>query len=210
VTHRADRVLIVCTGPSVENIAFPPLPGVTTIVVNGALEWHPAPDIFFSLDPSNYVRRLVRHRPARVAAYLAVPGDYGTPGARVVAHRDAPERGVTYLRRSTGGGYLGACYRLSDDPRAIHTGNSAWGALGLAWHMGAARVAFLGLDGTTDRYAYLPGCPVTSFDHLPGLFESSVPQLEARGVLVVNGSRRSCVTCFPRLEASETFGWLLE
>src|SRR5690606_40798661 len=45
--------------------------------------------------------------------------------------------------RATGG--------LSEDPAAINTGNSGFGALGLAYHMRHMRIALLGIYGRQER-----------------------------------------------------------
>lgn len=210
MTQRALRVLIVATGPSAAGVDLSDIPRrVHVIVVNDAITWCPIVDSFFTLDPSDHVRGLLADRRDGVRYYMAVPDDYGTPDARIVSHRPAPEIDVHFLRRIEGDGAYRAAAGLSVDPAGVHTGNSAYGALGLAFHMGARRVAFVGLDGTTDRYAYRDGRPRTDFDHLPGLFASAVPQLEAAGVAVRNGSPESRVTCWPRVEGDAAVRWVL-
>ena len=98
---------------------------------------------------------------------------------------------------------------LSEDPGAIHTGNSGWGALGLAYHMRPRKVALLGVDanGAGHAYADIPQRP-GELDHLPLLFVSACGQLEARGIQVRNGSPESNVTCWPRVEANAALRWL--
>lgn len=207
---RADRVLIVASGPSVEGAPLHRVPSdVHIIAVNGAVIFCPRVDSFFSLDPSTQVRALLRSRRPGVAYYLAVPDDYGMPRARMESHRPPREAGVTFLRRVAGSdGPYGSKFGLADDPDAIHTGNSAYGALGLAWHMKPARVAILGVDGTNTGYAYLPGDPRPQFSHLAELFASTAPQLEAAGVSVRNGSPESVVTCWPRSSATVAIDWI--
>lgn len=209
VEGHEPRVLIVANGPSAAGVDIPDDLDAHVIVVNGALEWCRPADAFFTLDPSEYVRSLVA-RGGDIDFYMAVPEDYGTSNAFVQSHRAPAEPYVTYLRRVTGDGVRGACGTLATDPGEIHTGNSAWGALGVAWHLGAERVAFIGLDCTRDPYPYTGGSPRHDFDHVPDLFASAVPQLEARGVTVLNGSPRSMVTCFPRVEAGVALEWLVD
>jgi len=97
---------------------------------------------------------------------------------------------------------------LSEDPTKIHTGNSAYGALGLAYHLGFEKLVFIGLDAGGDH------CDGTqqimkdvAFAHLNELFTSALPQVEGR---VVNASPNSTVDCFPRMTHEEAIKWLME
>ena len=210
VTEQHDRILIVASGPSVQGVDLTAVPPrVHVIAVNGAIEWCPVVDSFFSLDPSPYVRRLVRTPRPGVHYYMAVPDSYGERDAPCISHRDAPDAHITYLRRLVGGGYLSARNALSEDPGAIHTGNSGWGALGLAYHMRPRKVALLGVDANGAGHAYvdIPQRP-GELDHLPLLFASACDQLEARGIQVRNGSPESNVTCWPRVDANAALRWL--
>lgn len=202
------RVAIVASGPSMRGVKIPRLPGVLVIAVNGAIEWCKTADWFFSLDPSPYVRGLVSSPRPGVRYWMAVPDEYGNPRASRAAHRWPRLEHVTYLRRLTGDGVRGSCFGLSEDPGAINTGNSAYGALGLAYHQRPERIALFGVDATQSGYAYLPGQPRWSLAHLPALFESAVPQLA--GIEVVNGSARSRVDCFPRVSPQAAIAWLTE
>jgi len=120
-------------------------------------------------------------------------------------HRIDPPGGVVYLRRIRGTG-------LSNDTRAVTTGNSAFAALGLAWHYGASRVAMLGVDCNAEPYAMeQPGRPLqrNGFEHLPRLFASAVAQLGSRDIQVMNGSKFSKVSCFERCPPGRAIEWLL-
>jgi len=60
---------------------------------------------------------------------------------------------------------------INQTPGHINTGNSAWGALGLAWHLGLRDVAFIGVDANDG-----PRCEGGNSDnlsHLPMLFASA-------------------------------------
>lgn len=213
--YRMSRVLIVCNGPSAEGVTLPTLPGrAHVIAVNGAINWLPHVNSFFSLDPSEYVRGLLRKRRPDVVYWLAVPDDYGMPTARLKQHRRPAEPWVNYLHRKTGDGFRGACPTLSGRFGDIHTGNSGYGALGLAYLMRARKIAFIGLDGGGDRYVFMPADgplkPCPPFDYLPDLFASAVPQLDGTGVQVVNGSPDSAIDCWPRMDPSAAVEWLLK
>lgn len=219
VTQRASRILIVASGPSatdldIELVAKAKKAGVYILGVNRSWAWCRHLSGWFTLDPDYLVMRYLYEDIGRgkVQRYAAVPADYGQPDARVKYHRDMPRfGGVIYLQRIQGIGPMKSQPTLCTNPRAIHTGNSAWGALGLAYHMGPDRIGLIGVDAIKDAgYAHLPGCPRYPFHHLPVLFESAVPQLGEKGIEVRNGSPDSLVTCFPRYKPNAVVEWLME
>ena len=101
---------------------------------------------------------------------------------------------------------------LSDDPGSLATGgHSGYQAINLAVHLGAARIVLLGYDlqatGGQDHF-HGPHQHGHSRGNLPfGLFQHHFPSivapLEARGVTVVNASRATALTLFPRLTLTE-------
>ncbi|EPK3323113.1 hypothetical protein JAG44_000769 [Citrobacter koseri] len=64
---------------------------------------------------------------------------------------------------------------LSEKKTQIHSGNSAWGALGLAHHLGFTDVALVGVDATSERR--IGGGLPNNLSHLPLLFASALPQI---------------------------------
>lgn len=97
---------------------------------------------------------------------------------------------------------------LSLDPHLIHFGaNSGYQALNLALHFGARRVLLLGFDmqPTNGRLHWHPDHPTglnnpdeTRFALWNANFGTVRPDLEKAGVEVVNCSRETALTCFPR------------
>lgn len=215
VGTRAERVAILASGPSLrgidpDQIARARAAGVHVIAINASLAWFPEVDSWFTLDPDARMLPFMTAARPGVARFVAVPGDYGTRRARVAYHRIAPPRGITYLHRLSGNGPFSALYELSEKDDAINTGNSAYGGLGLAYHMAPARLGLFGVDASNERYAFGRGRPKLSLKHMPDLFASALPQLEARGIEVVNGSPGSGVACFPRMPAPAALDWLTE
>jgi len=217
VTVLSDRVLIVAGGPSLReldlNILRDPAFGqINIIAINRAIDWLPRVTSFFSVDPNAWLYAKLTEGGLRpgVAYYLAVPNDYGTPTARMVDHRVTPISGIIYLRRFLGPGPLSAKYGLTLASRGVNTGNSCYGALGLAYHMLPKKIAILGLDGTRAAYAYGPGAPSGSLQHLPRLFASATFDLERKKIQVVNGSPGSLITCFPIFRPKRALEWLVE
>lgn len=170
------RAIIVGSGPSA--LGFRPPDDVAIFAVNGAIEWLPRADYFFTLDPSADNLRRLDNPVAGVRYFAAVPGQVLLPGhvtrlIRVSARGpEPPAHGSPqwWLWRWS------AVPGLSDKPGHIHSGNSAYGALGLAYQMGFTRVALLGVDGTTEPRIEggRPGC----LAHLPLLFASARSQID--------------------------------
>lgn len=193
-----DKVVVVGSGPSLRDIAPNEITrcGATVIAVNGAIDWLGAADYWFTLDLSQ-INMVRAQNQVEGCQYVVVEPKYRT---RL--------RDITVLRRIVGDklGKARAPGGLSEDPGAINTGNSGFGALGLAYHMRPGKIAILGVDGKQERR--VDGGMPRSLEHLPELFATAVPQLEAAGIGVVNGSPESAVTCFPRMTPREAIAWL--
>ncbi len=101
---------------------------------------------------------------------------------------------------------------LERDPSGLRTGrNSTYQAVNLAVHLGASRVLLLGLD-----MGHSPCGPKYFFGHRPSdqqvqspwasmllLWPTLVAPLLALGIAIVNCSRVTAVTCFPRQSLRE-------
>ncbi len=200
---------IVATGPSAYGVDFRKLsPDVHVIAVKGAIHSLQTVDSWITVDANERTREhMMRQRRFGVDYYAAVPADYGQPNARLLWHRNEPEKDIHYLhrigvdRRGTPG--------LSEDRTAISTGNSAYGALGLAYHMRPRRIGLFGVDCTQAQYGIGgPGHPRGRLDHVPSLFLSAMPQLLSRGIEVILGSPNSKVLCFTRMNPRDVITWL--
>jgi hypothetical protein len=207
VEVRVRVLAIVASGPSLAGFDFSALTGVPIIAVNSAVLHCPA-RYWITIDPNHQQLRLMRKPRPGVLYYAGVPPDYGP---RSVHHpfRVPLLEHVHYLRRVQAPG-------LSEDAATIHSGNSAFAALGLAYHMGAERVALFGVDGTREPYFYArpnedwtSSRPTHRIGLMPELFESALVQLRARRVEVVNGSPASRVSCFPTMAPAEAASWLV-
>lgn len=209
VEHTAERVVIIASGPSLRRADLTVPDHVTTIAVNGALP-HVRADFWFTLDTSKENRALMRTAVTRTETvfYAAVRDNFGDPETTPRHLRAKPEERVRYLQKFTGDGAKGSLRGLSEDPSGIHAGNSAYGALGLAYLMGAKRIALLGVDGAArSGYAWNEVRQPRDLQHLPWLFSTAAEQLRARGVRVVVGSPRSSVKCWPRMKPEEAIAW---
>src|SRR5690606_1256412 len=81
---------------------------------------------------------------------------------------------------------------LSEDKKYIHTGNSAYGALGFAYHMGAMRALLVGIDATNDER--VEGGRPNNLSHLPILFQSALDQIDIASAGKLEGIKNMSVS----------------
>lgn len=145
------------------------------IAVNGAIEWLSRADYFFTLDPSPANLNRIQHRRKGVkycAAGLATPVQGVTHFQRIAWRGEEPAETASpewWLWRWS------AVPGLAEKKSQIHSGNSAYGALGLAYHLGVTEVALVGVDASREK-GICGGWP-NNLSHLPGLFASARPQI---------------------------------
>jgi hypothetical protein len=172
-TALRKSAVIVASGPSARG--FKPPKGLTVIAVNGAIDWLTHADYFFTLDCSIVnLRRILNRRPGVI--YTAAGCPYHLEHVR--NFKRIGNRGDEPVNRMSAEWCLWrehAICGLATEPNTIHTGNSAWGALGLAYHLGFERVALVGVDGTDEPR--IEGGRCRRLDHLPLLFASALPQI---------------------------------
>lgn len=178
---RHKRAVIVASGPSAQG--FVPPDDVTVIAVNGAIQWLLGAEHWFSLDASPANRAHLRVAAERgVQCHVAGhPWLAHASCMRVSRYWQRVDSIGTYAEPSPEGSpawwawRLGAVLGICTTPNHIHTGNSAWGALGLAYHLGFRDVALIGVDATTDPRVE-GGCS-GNLSHLPMLFASAIPTM---------------------------------
>lgn len=196
------RAVIVASGPSAKG--FVPPAGVTVIAVNGAIEWLSRADYFFTLDFSQAnMRRLLHQREGTRYTYAYTERAYCLKGEADYYQRIAgrPFNNPEYLSAQWWANRWGCRLGLCEVENKIHTGNSAWGALGLAYHLGCSRVALVGVDASSDQR--IEGGRPNNLNHLPLLFESAIGQID----FVNCGAMRSAV---PSMSINKGMDWLCE
>ncbi len=128
--------------------------------------------------------------------WLAHPGTATFPGLKFGLQAVKDRADVIILENTGDRGLEGA-------PTGVRTGkNSGYQAINVAVHLGAARILLLGYDmqpDATGRDHFLgrrrSNPPYDLFrDHFP----SMGPALTTLGVAVINCSRATALTCFPR------------
>lgn len=101
--------------------------------------------------------------------------------------------GISLLKRGPARG-------LSLDPSYVATGyNSVYQAINVAVHFGATRVLLLGVDMHGGHFfGHHPNHSHPPFNYCLTAFQTLVEPLRAAGVEVINCSRQTALTCFPR------------
>ncbi len=118
----------------------------------------------------------------------------------------AAEKWATVL---TNTGFVG----LESDPSGLKTGkNSGYQAINLAVHLGAARIVLLGFDmtdGPAGEQRWFGAHPWATRpwrelgQMVAPIFETLVQPLADEGIEIINASRRTALTCFPRMSLAE-------
>lgn len=214
------KAIIVASGPSLleldrtELVQTAKRANATIIAVNGAADWLPTYDLFFTLDPSKKNIDRMNEKLEGVDYYCAYEIDlfYKLPPHvnKLIRKKyegtmpkglepDSDEWWLYRWKCKTG---------LSETWPEINTGNSAYGALGLSYLLGYTNILILGLDATQHARINGEGEPEYSLKHLPLLFSSAKKQLQENGIQVVNGSLESRVTCFPRTTPQLGLEWI--
>lgn len=119
-------------------------------------------------------------------------------GRKITQDKDAAQRyGLDYIESRDAPG-------LSRDPQYIHKGsNSGIQAINLACHFGARRIALLGYDmqATNDKAHWFGDHPNGFRSHwhrwLP-LYQRVADDAQKMGIEIINVSRETALTCFPR------------
>lgn len=185
-------VAVVACGPSARE-----LPGIEhvdrVIAVNGAIEFAPATD-WFTLDPNDTNMQRMAAPVDGVQYHAAVPASIDLP-AHVRRYRRVADKGNKHRNRAIR--RWSAKCGLSEDPRAIHTGNSAYGAVGLAYHWRPREIWLYGVDATQDER--ITGGRPMDLSHLPDLFASAMPQLKAAKIMLRTTTRNRAFHYMERL-----------
>jgi hypothetical protein len=123
-----------------------------------------------------------------------------------VASEGRDKHGLYWMRGIEGAG-------LCRSPECLHVGrNSGYAAIGLAYVFGAARVTLLGFDmqRTGGRNHWHPDHPAPLknlgvLENWRSLFRQLAIDAKAAGFPIVNASRETALTCFPRQPLEELF-----
>lgn len=220
VVQQHDRVLIVGGGESLIGFDINQLKDFKGVIitVNNVVYHLPRAEYWITVDPMQGAKpqKALLHRVKGVYYYCAYPDIRKTPW-----HNDYYKAvaGVHYLERIVPTDPVMeeiGDFSLQEDKNKITTGDSCYGALGLAYHMGAKEVIMLGADAYGYGHWYDRTDPYNRhwldkfkdyLKNIPLIYEQSVPQWEKRGATVVNGSPESKIDCFKRMTPQEAFNY---
>lgn len=194
---QSDRVIICGSGPSLYQYNPKDLykTGATIIAINGAIEYIKKPDYWFTLDHSPENMNILKKRNKFTKYFMALPDRY--PAVKNLHTRfQRIEKGKMFKSVAAPGGF-------SDNWAEIHTGNSAFGGMNLAYHMNPKKILLLGVDATQERR--VDGGFSRDLSHLPLLFRSCVPQLNLKNIRVKSGGNLSV---FKQVSPEEALEWI--
>lgn len=205
-----ELVVIVCSGKSVSQFDLRKIPDSATIIaVNGAGKFCPRIDYWFTSDPWGLDgKQLPLNKSCEM--WAAVNDTYATKAATIKDYKNSPNKNVKFLQRiishnrpsvSSETAYsLG----LSEDNRCISAGNSGYGAINFAYHLGAKSIIILGMDGDIG-YFYSNTEKNRPLTYLQQMIDSTLEQMNKAGVNVINASVNSAITTYPRMTAERAF-----
>lgn len=149
---------------------------VKVLAVNDAIKFYPGADAIFSLDNRWIKKNKAFLRTTALPVYLAVP---------LETWPECFIDGAHYFQWSHADG-------LSDNPLALCVGgNSGYAVINLAYLRGAREVHLVGFDlDPVDEEQYI---------YWALAFHTMAPQLDAKGVKVLNHNPGSFITAFPRV-----------
>lgn len=193
------RAIIVASGPSATG--FIPPDNISIIAVNGAIDWVPRADYFFTLDLSSVNRKRLYQKRHGVTYFYAAENNeiHGANYFQTVVYKgEEPSNKLTpewWLWRWS------CMLGLSENKSRIHTGNSAYGALGLAYHLGFTDVALVGVDGT--NACRIEGGRPNNLTHLPLLFASALSQIRVVSCGGLNGIPKTNLADWIKLDQEQ-------
>ena len=101
---------------------------------------------------------------------------------------------------------------LEHNPGGLKNGrNSGYAGINLAYHYGATRILLLGytmqkVGGRSHYFGEHPNKSSSPYDHFRRRFQSLVNPLKKRGITVINCTKQSALTVFPKANLREVLG----
>jgi len=216
VEHRHDKVLIIGGGESLAGFDFDQLKKFKGVIitVNNVIFHLPRADYWMTIDPmdkNGEPQRGMREQFEETYYYCGYPDLEKTPFDKPFYQE---VEGIHYLERIVSEDD----YSLQEDKDKVTTGDSIYGALGLAYHFEAKEIVLLGADGygfghwynKQDPYnaQYIPNFKTKFLDKLPTIYKQSRKQFRERKTKVINGSEKSIIDCFERVSPQEAYNMI--
>jgi hypothetical protein len=184
-----STIICLASGPSLTQEDVDYVRGLGRVIaINDSFRLAPWADVWYACDDMIWKLHHRRYR-RETEAFTGLKYALQRPAARWA--------GVQVLRNT---GVTG----LELEPTGLKNGrNSGYQAINLAVHLGAKRIVLLGYDmslGPRGRSHWFddhrPRSPLTTFRKI---FPTIAKPLRDLGVEVINSSRRSALTCFPKV-----------
>lgn len=167
-----ERVWIIGNGPSAMKFDMSRLSGESVLVLNKALFRYPQADGFFTLDRDFVYKNFEEIVKFKGEKFLALP------------NRNLTVEGIEFYDWD----YQ---YGLCEKPGVLSTGcNSGYAAINLAYQKNAREIHLVGYDMDPKDYS--------QYKFWIPLFDTMLPQLELRGIKVINHNVDSFITAFER------------
>ena len=194
-----SKCIIVASGQSAKDFIAPL--GVDIIAVNNAISRVPTAKYWFTLDPANYNLKIINDKSIKAIKYVACPDAFNLPDDVIRCKRVENHNRSRVFNQNCYEYFLyqsKATLGLSLEHLHISTGNSGYGALNLAYHLGYKDIALIGIDGT-DKISLDNNSDARGYIYLNQLFDSVQKNL---GLNIVSlGELKS----FPKISLEE---WL--
>lgn len=191
-----ETIVCIASGPSLTQADVDFVRGARVIAINDSYRLAPFADVLYACD-DRWWQWQYRDHTKTITSFAGLRFCMD-PGR----HRPAavlPEWGVRVMKNT---GITG----LETDPAGLKNGrNSGYQAIGLAKHLGASRILLLGYDmslgrgGQSHWFGSHPNGGASRLTKFRLHFPTIAPPLKALGIEVLNCSRRSALTCFPKV-----------
>jgi hypothetical protein len=214
VLQRHDKAVIIGGGESLHGFDFGLLDGFdgAIIAVNYSALHLPRTDYFVTSD--NSAHTILDHPKCRKAYRFACVDDDGfhEDDSDTNNPKPRPKRNTHYLHRIS-------CKAMAEEKNEIAKGNSFRAAVNLAYHFEVKKLVLLGLDlcgrmhwyDMDDAWCSLPEFEYNAkVEKITAMIASCKPQLDDRGVTVLNGSQRSHVKAFTRVAPEDAIQWIIK
>lgn len=143
-----NKCIIVASGQSAKDFIAPD--GIDIISVNNAISRVPNAKYWFTLDPANYNLKIINDKNIKAIKYVACPDAFNLPDDVIRCKRVENHTRSRVINQDCYEYFLyqsKATLGLSLQYLHISTGNSGYGALNLAYHLGYKDIALIGIDG---------------------------------------------------------------
>ncbi|RUW73676.1 hypothetical protein [Mesorhizobium sp. M2A.F.Ca.ET.067.02.1.1] len=186
-----ETVFILAAGPSTRALDLSSLEGRRVIAVKSAWKEYPKADVLFFADGRWWREKALRPGPDEFAGLIVTSAkEIGDPRVKVIGRAVNARHG----------------FATRPDQVALER-SSTTGAINLAIHFGAARIALLGVDAKIGvdgrrhnhglRWPWPPS--KSCWKDQINEFAMMAPSAAKAGVEIVNANPDSAVTCWPRV-----------